>query len=199
MTEKDLRSLSRKELLELLIEQGRELEQLKSQREESLDHLRSEDEKKRNLLKAEHEKEIDALKKRLEETEKALQNREIAINEAGSIAVAALQINGVFEAAQAASQQYIENIRRLSARQDVLCTQRDAESRAEAERRIHEAAVKCQVMEAACREKCAMMEAEAKRRSEAYWDEVSSRLQSFYENHQELKKLLKFSVPDAQI
>ena len=36
----------------------------------------------------------------LEQAKKSLEKREIALNEAGSIAVAALQINGVFEAAQ---------------------------------------------------------------------------------------------------
>ena len=43
------------------------------------------------------------------------------------------------------------------------------------------------------------MEAEAKRKSEAYWAEVSHRLQSFYENHQELKKLLNFSAPNISL
>ena len=39
------------------------------------------------------------------------------------------------------------------------------------------------------------MEADAKQRSEAFWTEVSTRLQAFYENHQELKKLLNTSIP----
>lgn len=188
MTEQELRSLGRKELLEMLIEQGKELEFLKAEYEKDLE-----------FLKAEHVKETDALKKELEEAKKAVQNREIAINNAGSIAVAALQINGIFEAAQAASQQYIENIRSLNARQDDLCAQRDADSKAEADRRIKEASEKCEAMETACREKCIAMEANAKMRSEAYWEDVSKRLQSFYENHQELKKLLNFGAPGVQI
>lgn len=49
-------------------------------------------------------------------------------------------------------------------------------------------------METACREKCVAMEADAKRRSEDYWTEVSTRLQAFYENHQELKKLLNVGL-----
>ena len=146
-------------------------------------------------MKAEHEKEITALKKELEDARKALQNREIAINEAGSIAVAALQVNGVFEAAQAASQQYIENIRSLNDRQASICAKRDADSRAQADQRIRETTAKCEEMETACREKCVAMEADAKRRSEDYWTEVSTRLQAFYENHQELKKLLNTGLP----
>ena len=168
MTEQDLHRLSRKDLLEMMIEQGKTLE----------------------ALKIEYEKERSHLREELEKARKALQSREIAINEAGSIAVAALQINGIFEAAQAAGQQYVENIRSLNDRQATICAQRDADSRAKAEEMIKAAAEKCEAMEAACREKCVAMEAEAKQRSEAYWNEVSKRLQTFYENHQELKKLL---------
>lgn len=43
------------------------------------------------------------------------------------------------------------------------------------------------------------MEEEARQKSESYWMEVSRRLQSFYENHQELKKLLHFSIPDFPV
>ena len=176
MTKQGLRGLGRKELLEMLIEQGKEME----------------------FLKSEHEKEVESLKNELDEVRKSLHNREIAINEAGSIAVAALQISGIFEAAQAASQQYIENIRRLNDRQASICAQRDADSRSEADRLLRETIAKCEEMETACREKCAAMEADAKRRSEAYWTEVSTRLQAFYENHQELKKLLNAGIPIPQ-
>ena len=55
-------------------------------------------------------------------------------------------------------------------------------------------ATECEDMETACREKCVAMEADAKRRSEDYWTEVSTRLQAFYENHQELKKLLNVGL-----
>lgn len=75
----DLRKLGRKEMLEMLIEQGEELEELKS---------------------------------KLATTEAALADKNIAITEAGSIAEAALRLNGVFEAAENACRQYIENITR---------------------------------------------------------------------------------------
>ena len=98
-------------------------------RGKELEFVKAEYEKDLEFLKTEHEKEITSLKAELEDARKALQKREIAINEAGSIAVAALQVNGVFEAAQAASQQYIENIRSLSDRQASICAKRDADSR----------------------------------------------------------------------
>ena len=58
-------------------------------------------------------REIEVLRARIEELETKLADREIRIRESGSIAEAALKLNGIFEAAQAASDQYLENIRRL--------------------------------------------------------------------------------------
>lgn len=81
MTDKELRKLSRKELLEILISQ---------------------------------ELELQRLRKKLDDAEIALQDREIAIGTAGSIAEAALQLNNVFEAADKAAKQYLENVRRMS-------------------------------------------------------------------------------------
>ncbi len=130
----------------------------------------------------EQKKELEALKLELEEARKALQNREIMLDEAGSIAIAALQINGIFEAAQAAGQQYLENIQKLNERQAAICAKRDADSKAEADRLLKETA-----------ERCRELEEEAKQKSDAYWLEVSRRLQSFYDTHQELKQLLSFS------
>ncbi len=57
-------------------------------------------------------REIESLRARIEELEEKLADREIRIQESGSIAEAALKLNGIFEAAQAAADQYLENVRR---------------------------------------------------------------------------------------
>ena len=93
MTDRELRKLSRRDLLELLIAQGRER---------------------------------DALQAELEKARAALQDRELRLAQAGSIAEAALQLNGVFEAAQAAAQQYLDNVRLRSERLEALCAAREA-------------------------------------------------------------------------
>lgn len=80
MTEKELKKLNRKQLLELLLIQTNR---------------------------------ADELEKRLSEMQKALNDREITLSEAGSIAEAALKLNGIFEAADAAAKQYLDNIKRL--------------------------------------------------------------------------------------
>lgn len=82
MTDKELRRLRRRELLELLIVQTDENEKLK---------------------------------KELSRAQAELNNRRIAIECAGSLAEAALQLNGVFEAADRAAKQYLENVRRVAA------------------------------------------------------------------------------------
>lgn len=79
MKDKELKRLRRGELLELLVEQGRQMELL------------------------EHE---------LEEARAALARRDIAVREAGTLAEAALKLNGIFEAADAAAKQYLENLER---------------------------------------------------------------------------------------
>ena len=96
MTDKELRRLSRSELLEMMIS-----------------------------LTEENEK----LKNRLEQVEAQLQKRRIVINKAGSIAEAALVLNGVFQAAEAAAQQYLESVQRISGQQAAIC--RDIQEKAE--------------------------------------------------------------------
>lgn len=157
MTDKELKRLSRGELLEMLIQQSKELERLRKQ---------------------------------LDAAQTALQNREIAITNAGSIAEAALQLNGVFTAAQDACQQYMENICHLSQNQERICAQRDAESQAEAKRIVEEARKESEALEHETRMMCAEMVTKAKAESQAYWDEVSRRLVAFSTEHAELQQLL---------
>ena len=57
-------------------------------------------------------KENEQLRSQIKERDKLLEDKTIAIREAGSIAEAALQLNGVFTAAQDAAAQYLENIAR---------------------------------------------------------------------------------------
>ena len=59
----------------------------------------------------ESERENEALKQRITA-------REIKIGQAGSIAEAALQLSGIFEAAQDAAARYLENIRTKSKAQE---------------------------------------------------------------------------------
>ncbi len=72
------------------------------------------------------------LKMQLNEMQVQLDNRQIVMNEAGSIAEAALQLNGVFEAAQNAAAQYLENIRQLSDKGEDICRRMEEEAKKKA-------------------------------------------------------------------
>lgn len=62
-------------------------------------------------LLIEQTKETNRLKKELKEAQEQLNNRQIIIGQSGSIAEAALRLNDVFQAADRAAQQFLENIK----------------------------------------------------------------------------------------
>lgn len=97
-------------------------------------------------LLIEQAKEAERLKKELADAQKLLESREIKLEQAGSIAEAALQVNGVFEAAQDAAAQYLENIETLSEKQEAICAKREEESVRKAEQMLSEAQAKAEQM-----------------------------------------------------
>ena len=64
-------------------------------------------------LLLEQAREFEALEQRLNAAEAALQSRQLQLETCGSIAEASLKLNGVFEAAQKAAEQYQQNVERL--------------------------------------------------------------------------------------
>ena len=113
--------------------------------------------------------ELNRTKQQLEAAEEKLNKRQILIDNAGSIAEASLQLNGVFEAAEAAGEQYVENIRNLSDRQEEICRRIEWECREKARRRLEEVERKCMQMEADTIERCAKMQAAAKAETPGTW------------------------------
>ena len=76
-----------------------------------------------DLLKLllEQRKESEALRQQISQMEEQLQRRQIAIDQSGTLAEAALKLSGIFDAAETACQYYTENIRALSGRQEEIC------------------------------------------------------------------------------
>lgn len=56
-------------------------------------------------------RELDRVRSELEAARAELENRRLTLEESGSIAQASLQLNGVFEAAQKAADEYVESVR----------------------------------------------------------------------------------------
>lgn len=151
MTDKELKGLSRKELLEMLLRVSTENQELRD---------------------------------KLASAEEALRDRQINIDRAGTLAEAAFALNGVYESAQAACEQYVENIESLSKRQEMLCSEMEEESRRKSEAMLAETQARCD----------AMLE-DARAQSQAYWNEVSEKLERFYDEHAGLRRLLDEMEP----
>jgi hypothetical protein len=62
----------------------------------------------------EQTKRVEELEAELERKNRELEDKRVMIGEAGNLAEAALRLNGVFEAAQRAAEQYLENVKRNS-------------------------------------------------------------------------------------
>ena len=78
------------------------------------------------LLIAQTER-ADQLQARLEEAEQKLNDKELRIKSLGSIAEAALELNGVFQAAQTAADQYLNAAKkRAKAIEDIAKRKADA-------------------------------------------------------------------------
>lgn len=114
MTDKELQKLGRRELLQLLLDQAKETDRLSkllrdtegqlSQMEEGYERLRER---------------LDQKDAKIHELQTTLQaereKRETDLSEVGSIAEAALRLNGVFDAAQEAANQYLQSVKEFYA------------------------------------------------------------------------------------
>lgn len=125
--------------------------------------------------------ENDRLKRQLNEAEARLKDRQIAIENSGSIAEAALSLNGVFEATEKAAKQYLENIEHLSSRQEELC--RDMQTKAEQQ----------------AAETISAADAYSKRahaQADAYWNEVIEKAAALLKDQDALRAAVQSAKTD---
>lgn len=113
MTGREMKHLSRGDLLEMLLELSRE-----------------------------HEK----LEQETEELRRKLEDRTVALENCGSLAEAALVLNGVFEAAQAACKQYTDNV--IACNRDIerRCEEREKETARRCESMLSEAKAQAEAL-----------------------------------------------------
>lgn len=121
MTDRELRKLGRMELVQLLLEQTREVERLRQE---------------------------------LDKANQQIEDRRILVQNAGSIAEAAVQLSHVMEAAQEAADRYVENVKRVYEE--------------ETARRCAELAAKWAEMEKSTEETCRKMLEDAKRKADGH-------------------------------
>lgn len=100
----------------------------------------------------------DSLEAELELTKSKLQSKLLSEKESGSIAEAALKLNGIFEAADSAAAQYLENIRVSVEYQEKLKSEAEEEARriiANAEAQANETLLEAQKMLEDTKRRCA--------------------------------------------
>ena len=146
MTDKELKRLNRRELLEMMIDQ---------------------------------EKEIERLQKKVEKLEAEAADRSLKIQNAGTMAEAALALNGVFEAADAAVKQFTENVIKAQGEQAETYQRIVSEAQAKADEILSEA-----------EKKKADVLKEAEEGAEERWQGLYQRLEEFYAAHPGLKDAL---------
>lgn len=151
MTDKELKRMSRAELLQMLITQVEENQSLQA---------------------------------RLEAAETQLKDRSLAVSETGTMAEAALSLNGVFQAADAAAQQYLDNIRQMQERQELLYQEAEDEAKRNADAIVAEA-------DAYSRK--------AHADADAYWEEVRARVNSLLREQESLRSLIQSSGPAGTV
>lgn len=154
MTDKELKHLSRAELIDIIYE----------------------------LQKQSDEKDAQ-----MQKVQTALDDRTLHIAEAGSIAEAAISVNGVFEAAQAAAEQYLSSIRAAEAE--------NAAKRAATEQQqkkiLEEAKQKADETLLLAKEQAQQIVEEAETQAAAKWTAFEERANALIQANTELQALLR--------
>lgn len=119
-------------------------------------------------------REKEQLQQELEQVRAQLNSKTIAIASAGSLAEAALQLNGVLEAAQNACEQYTWNIRQRSSQQEAICDQMERETQE-----------RCDKMERETQKRCDQMLRQAKEDAEEFWEYVQKKADALRTEKQE--------------
>ena len=126
-----------------------------------------------------------------------LQDRQLRLEKAGSIAQAALELNNVFAAAQAAADDYLHSVQASLADTDAAAANTLSQARSEAKRILEQAQTdadslkvqtqqECEAMTAAAAQKRAQTEADCKAMVERAEQEVQQRWQAFDRKANEL-------------
>ena len=164
MTAKELKRMSRSELLQLLIDRSSEVEKL-------------------NEMLAQKTEQLSQASANAE-------SRSFSFENAGSLAEAAVAASNIINDAQKAADLYLSNIERMRKEQEAAGEKLLAEAREKAEALINEAQQKCALMEADARRRCDELRRNAEQDSQHNWEELSRRLDQLSDNNAELRSML---------
>ena len=138
------------------------------------------------MVMHDQEQEIERLKAKVSELQATIDNYEIKVEEAGTLAEASAQINNLFEAAQATVETYSENMKKRAEKSEEIL----ADVQKQADGIISEA-------EAVAQKRLAAADVEIDEK----WAVIESRLLVLYESHKGLKELVEsgiFTIPGKE-
>ena len=158
MTDKELKRLSRAELLEMLIDKSREIEALREQLDDALAQLN---------------------------------DRALRIENAGTMAEAALLVNGVLDAAQQAGAQYQENMRLRQSQMEEECARIEAESREEAGQMLAQTQQQCRQIEQDTRRRCEEIRQSAEHEAGRKWDDLFAAIEQIHTENDQLRQMIE--------
>jgi cell division septum initiation protein DivIVA len=116
-------------------------------------------------LLLEVEEENERLQQQVDELKSQLEDRRIRVEKCGNLAEASLELNGIFAAAQAACEQYVENIQDHSAHLEEHCRRMERETEE-----------RCRTQEKQTAAKCEKMLADAMRKCDTYWRVINEKV-----------------------
>ena len=143
-------------------------------------------------------RETEQLQAKVRELTEQIQKHEITCQNAGTLAEAALALNGVFQAADEAAQKYVQEMADRAAKQEQELQAKADEGRMQADKLREDAnAAAAKIREEA--EACltnAKVQAEkileeAKSGSQEYWDKVKAQIRTLLETQETLKVFLE--------
>lgn len=111
----------------------------------------------------------------LRQAQEQLRERRLVCERAGTMAEAAMTLNGVYKAADDAAAQYLENIRAFTEQQHKICGEIEQTTRAQAAAMLRETEDRCRARE---------------QEADAHWDKLSAKFEAFCADHKELLDLL---------
>ena len=164
MAAKELKRMSRGDLLQLLIQKSQEVETLTEQLAQQDAQLKQ--------ISSSVEKQVQSYEK------------------AGSLAEAAIASSNLIADAQKAADLYLAGIERMRLEQEAACEALLKEARIKAEALMNEVQQKCALMEADARRRCDELRRTAEQDAQHNWEELSRRLDQLSDHNAELRTML---------
>ena len=144
------------------------------------------------ILLAEQTERANALEENLQKAERKLKERQLSINESGTLAEASLKLSGIFQAADDAVATYVENIKMLSDRQTTVCQELEAVSKRNAEKIVQDAEKEAAVIV----QNAKTLAAKEIEKMNAHWDDIQRKIKEMDKEYSWLRGILRQSAGD---